>query len=70
MSDIEALPRKAEHDLNSDEEPPQEPEHGNEQEDKSAHNAPPPSKFPTPPDGGIVAWLQVVGAFCMWFGTL
>lgn len=27
----------------------------------------PPS---APPDGGTVAWLQVVGAFFLWFGTL
>ena len=34
--------------------------------DKHGHS----STRPAPPDGGLVAWLQVAGSFALYFNTL
>lgn len=32
-------------------------------------NEPPPTDLPEPPNGGIGAWTQCLGTFCLWFAV-
>ena len=72
MTDLDAEIQKTGSDSESTSGPPDAEPNSIPVEEKQDNATPivTPTSFPPPPNGGTLAWLQVLGTFFLWMDTL